>query len=130
MYCNQAQNQVAPQQCLVMVPLMVVLGVSDAPGGGSPGWCGGGVLGRRGVEGKGRRSSTLGQTHIWGFSTESGVELSKRHLGPGVLKNAHSQPIETYLATSQTQGHVFVSNSQSVPKEQRMRRAENPSCGE
>ena len=44
-----------------------------APGRGGPGWWGGGVLGRKGVEGGGGPPSGTcwGQTHIWGYSTFS-----------------------------------------------------------
>ena len=41
----------------------------NAPGGGIAGWCGGGVLGRRWVEGESRPSGTWGQTHIWAYSS-------------------------------------------------------------
>ena len=39
-----------------------------APGGGGPGWWGGGVPRRKGVKGGWPPSGTWGQTHIWGHS--------------------------------------------------------------
>ena len=44
-----------------------------APGGGGTGWWGGGVLGRKGLEGGGPPGGTWGQTHIWGYSNSAGV---------------------------------------------------------
>ena len=48
-----------------------------APGGGGPGWWGGGVLGARGWRGGGPPSA-WGQTHVWGYSILAGSSgLSK-----------------------------------------------------
>ena len=53
-----------------------------APGGGGPGWWGGGVPGRKGVEGsQGARgwSGTWGQTHIWGYSIEALINSPRKN---------------------------------------------------
>ena len=59
-----------------------------APGRGGPSWWGGGVLGRKGVEGGRPPSGTWGQTHIWGYSNFPFITIDAHCVSPDPLPKA------------------------------------------
>ena len=61
-HCNRRTFPSGPPRPLPPSSPHPLVSFCNALGGGGQGWCGGGVLGRRGVEGEGPPSCTWGQT--------------------------------------------------------------------